>query len=54
MPGQAKDPTRGVNIAEVGITGSKWREIKTAVIHKTPNLIYIYMQSKRRRRRRLV
>jgi hypothetical protein len=27
MPGQAKD------IAEVGITGPKWREIKTAVFN---------------------
>jgi hypothetical protein len=26
------------NIAEVGITRPKWREIKTAVIHKTLNI----------------
>jgi hypothetical protein len=49
MPGQAKDPTQGgkcvtccglpfYNIAEVGITGPKWREIKTAVIRKTLNI----------------
>jgi hypothetical protein len=49
MPGQAKDPTGGkcvtccglpfYNIAKVGITGPKWREIKTAVIRKTLNII---------------
>jgi hypothetical protein len=39
MPGQAKYPTQGksvsccglLNIAEVGIAGPKWCEIKTAV-----------------------
>jgi hypothetical protein len=28
------------NIAEVGITGPKWREIKNAVIHKMLTVLY--------------
>jgi hypothetical protein len=36
MPGQAKDPTQEVNIAEVGIAGPKWHEI--TVICKMLNI----------------